>query len=205
MGSALSRVLVDFSAARSPSPAPQPGPTMSIVPPVDPADDLARRVEEAYARGADEARMAADAEHEQALALALAKAEQERLADRARWTSEQGDALAGGLAAALEALETRIGDAVGHVLTPFLQSELRSTSVRALAESIATLLTAKSQPSLRISGPEDLLSALRERLDAGPVAIEWQPNGSVEVIVSADDSVIETEVQTWADTLSGAR
>jgi hypothetical protein len=31
------------------------------------------------------------------------------------------------------------------------------------------------------------------------------PSGEVEVTVSSDDSVIETEIQRWVDGLAGAR
>ena len=205
MGTPLSRVLLDFGAASEPSPGPRPAAPLSVVPPADPADDLARRIDQAFARGADEARLAADAEHEQKLAQALMLAKEERAADRARWTREQADELAAGLAAAVEALETRIAEAVGRVLTPFVTDAMRRASVEALAESIGTLLSGASQPTLRVSGPEDLLAALRERLGAGAVAIEWVANEAVEVTVSAKDSVIETEIQGWIDRFAGAR
>jgi hypothetical protein len=204
MGIPLSRVLLDFGGARAPSPAPQANAPLSVVPPCDPADDLARRIDEAYARGADEARLTADAEYEQRLAQALARAEEERAAERARWASEQAGELATRLTAAVEALETRIADAVGRILTPFLTAELRSKSVEALGESIKILLSGAGQPALRVSGPEDLLSALRERLGAAAAGIAWEPNGAIEVAVSSDDSVIETEIQSWTDRLSGA-
>ena len=203
MGSPLSRVLTDFGAAPAPRPAP-PAP-LSIVPPADRTDDLARRVAEAFARGADEARLAADAEHEQKLAQVMMRAEEERAADRAQWTREQAEELAARLVAAVEALETRIAEAVGRVLTPFLTDAMRSKSIESLADSIRALLSGASRSALRIGGPEDLLSMLRERLGAGAVAIEWQPNGGVDVTVTSDDSVIETEIQGWIDRFAGAR
>ena len=203
MGTPLSRVLLDFGAARGLEPAPQP--SLSIVPPCDPADDLARQVSEAFARGADEARLAADAEHEHVLAQALARLREEHAAERARWARDEADELAQRLEAAAEALETRIGDAVGRVLAPFLTAELRRKSVEALADSIGTILSGASRPPLRIGGPEDLLAALRERLGPGAGAVDWQPNGGVEVTVISDDTIIETEIQGWMDRLAEAR
>ena len=204
MGIPLSRVLLDFGATRGVPAAPHQT-SASAIPGCEPVDELARKLEAAYARGADEARLTADAEHERKLAQAMAHAAEQQSVERARWASEQAEVLVGRLTSAVEALETRIADTVGRILTPFLTAELRSASVAALAESIRTLLSGGSQPALRVSGPEDLLSALRERLGAGPVAIEWEPNGEVEVKVSADDSVIETELQSWLKRFAGAR
>ena len=203
MGTPLSRVLLDFGAT-APIPTAQARAPMSVVPPGDPADDLARRVSEAFARGADEARLSADSEYEQKLAQVLARAEEARSAERARWTSEQAEVLAARMTAAVEALETRIADAVGRVLAPFLAAELRRVSVEALAESIGTLLSG-GRPALRVSGPEDLLAALRQRLGDGAISVEWEPNDAVEVTVSADDSLIETEIQSWSDRLAEAQ
>ncbi len=205
MGIPLSRVLLDFGAARTPSPAAPASASITLVPPCDPADDLARRIDEAYARGADEARLTADAEYERRLAQALARAEEERIAERARWASEQAGELATGLTSAVEALETRIAEAVGQILTHFVTAELRSKSLEALEESIKTLLSGAGRPALRVGGPEVLLFALRERLGAAAAAIDWASNGEVDVTVSSDDSVIETEIQSWADRLAGAR
>jgi hypothetical protein len=202
MGIPLSRVLLDFSAAKTGSTATANSPA-PVIPVCEPLDERARQLEEAYARGADEARLAADAELERKLAEAIASAEQRHAAERARWTGEQADGIAARLIAAVETLETRIADAVGRVLAPFLVSDLRSKSVQALAESIRALLSGASQPALRVSGPEDLLAALRERLGAGPFTIEWEPNDQVEVTVSADDSLIETEIQGWLDRFAG--
>jgi hypothetical protein len=204
MGVPLSRVLLDFSTARSVPPVEQPISAMALIPVCEPADDVARQLEKAFARGADEARLAADAEHEQQLAQALARAETQHAAERARWASEQADELAARLISAVETLEARIADAVGRVLAPFVTAELRSKSVEALVDAIGALLSSGSNPALRVSGPADLLSALRERLGAVTVSIEWQPNEQVDVTISADDSVIETGIQGWLDRFAGA-
>ncbi len=204
MGIPLSRVLVDFGAGKI-GPAPKSGSPIPIIPVREPVKDMATQLAEAHARGADEARMTADAELEHKLAEALARADEQHAAERARWTCEEAGALAAHLTSAVEALEARIAEAVGRVLTPFVTDELRSSSVEALAESIGTLLSGASRPTLRVSGPEDLLSALRERLGAMADTVEWQPNGQVDVTVSADDSVIETEIQGWIERIAGAK
>lgn len=203
MGIPLSRVLVDFSAGKI-GPAPKSGSPIPVIPVSEPVKDIATQLAEAHARGADEAWMSADAELERKLAEALAHADEQRAAERQRWTCEQADALAARLTSAVEALEARIGEAVGRVLTPFLTDELRGRSVEALAESIGTLLSGASRPALRVSGPEDLLAALRKRLGDVAATVEWEPNGQVDVTLSADDSVIETEIQGWIDCIAGA-
>jgi hypothetical protein len=204
MGIPLSRVLVDFNAARTilPRPPQSPSATAGVG---DPAEAAFGQLDEAFARGMAAGRLAADAEHEQRQAEAVARAAEQHAAERALWVGEQAEQLALRLASAVETLETRIADTVGRILTPFLGAELRRQSVESLAESIGTLLSGGGCSTLRIAGPEDLLAALRERLGACPVAIDWQPGERAEVTVCADDSIIETEIQSWLDRVAGAR
>jgi hypothetical protein len=205
MGIPLSRVLLDFGAAQTVLPAAGEGSPMAAAPICDPADALIDKLDEAYARGLAAGRAAAEAEHAQKLAEAVARLGEQHAAERALWVSEQAEQLALRLTSAVEALEGRIADTVGRILTPFLGDELRRESVDALAESIGTLLSGGNPASLRITGPDDLLAALRERLGASPVAIDWQPSDRGEVTVCADDSVIETEIQGWLNRVAGAR
>lgn len=203
MGVPLSRVLHDFSVREVVAPAPDEG--VAEIPLSQPCDDMAVQLEEAYARGFAAAQSAAQAEHDRKLAETTAAADERHEAERARWASEQADALSTQLAFAVDLLETRIADTAARILTPFVKAELRRASLDALAESIGTLLSGANQPALRISGPEDLLEALRERLDTGRVAVDWAPGEGAEVTVCANDSVIETELQSWLDRFAGAR
>jgi flagellar biosynthesis/type III secretory pathway protein FliH len=204
MGIPLSRVLLDFGAVQSVLPPAGDGPPGAAAAIHDQAEAVFGKLDEAYARGVASGRAAAEAEHQQRLAEAIARAAEQHAAERALLVSGQAEQLAARLSSAVETSEARIADTVGHILTPFLSAELRNKSVEALAESIGTLLSGGNAVSLRISGPDDLLAALRERLGASPAAIDWQPGDRADVTVCADDSVIETEIQSWLDRVAGA-
>jgi flagellar biosynthesis/type III secretory pathway protein FliH len=208
MGIPLSRVLHDFSA---PAPAPAPAPrerTEASAPAAEsrqPVETvLTAQLDEAFARGEAAGRAAAQAEHEHTIGELRARAGEERDADRRRWAKEEAQRLAESMNEALAALEARISDAVARALTPLLARGLRERMIDALAESVDTVRSSGRHAHLHISGPEDLLAALRERIGSVAVAAEWEPNGQPEVRIVSDDTLIETDIQSWADRFAGA-
>jgi hypothetical protein len=122
MGVPLSRVLLDFSTIKAALP-PHPAAAMEANPICEPVQDIAAQLDEAYARGAEAARIAAEAQHQQTLAEAIARADEQQAAERRRWTGEQAEELAARLTSAVETLQARIADAVGRILVPFVTAE----------------------------------------------------------------------------------
>lgn len=206
MGRPLSRVLPDFRAAASvPLPEAEQGSTAAAGMPCPSCEAiLAARLREAHASGEEAGRSAARAEHELELAGLRARAEEHLAEERRRWATAQGDELATRLTAAVEALEARIAGPVARVLTPFATAGLREMMVRDLSESVSKLLSGGRHVRLLISGPDDLLGSLRDRLGACPAAIEWEPNEQVDVTLVADDSTIETDIESWIERFAEA-
>ena len=206
MGMPLSRVLRDFGApAIAPSMDAGTVSAAATVAPCPPGEDiLAARLREAYAKGEEAGRSAAYAENERTLADVRAHAEAHLAEERRRWAADQGDELAARLTSALEALDARIAGPVARVLTPFVTAELRDRMVGELSESISKLLAGGGDLRLRIAGPVDLLGSLRDRLRAGPTAIEWAPGDQVDITLVADDSTIETEIGCWIERFAEA-
>lgn len=201
----LARFLHDFGAPTGAPNSQQAAPAAPAEPPSGlMADATARRLDEAHERGEEAGRAAARAEYEQELAKIHSRADQELAAERRKWTVEQAEELAAQLGSAVEALEARLAGSVARVLTPFLDAELRAEMVRALAENIRSLLSSGRHPSLHISGPEDLLASLRDKLGGCPAAVEYEPNEQVEVRVVADATLIETDLQAWTERFAEA-
>ena len=154
------------------------------------------QVESAYANGFESARAASRAELER-------KLEEQRIAYDARlahergvWVSQVSSELANRLNSRLGELQTDIADAVARILLPFLAADLRRQSMTSLQAELTALLRDDAGIELTISGPEDLLEALRQQL-AGRAKAVYQPSESVDVRITAGRTVIETRLGMW--------
>ncbi len=163
-----------------------------------PAFETAR--EEAYAAGFAEASRGNDEAREVAQRVYEA-----RLADeRHSWTQDAGVALASRLDGALVEIEARIAASAANILRPFLFGLLRERAVADLAESVGLTLGGRDQALLEISGPEDLLAALRTSLANSAAAIAWAPNSTVDVRIVADQTIIESQISLWIGQLEAS-
>lgn len=177
-------------SAKAAKPAKEQAPDPAAV--LAAAVEAARAEERAAARAAFEAERARDAEAFEAH-LALV---------RQQWAAESAETLSAGLKAAIAEMEERIANATGRLLLPFLNEAVRAKAVEDLSANITRLLRAPQAPTLRISGPQDLLDMLRTR--CGEIGIEFVPTTDVDVRVTADDTVIETQLSAWRSRLSEA-
>ena len=161
-------------------------------------EELARKLEEAQAQGRDEGRAAAMAEFEQEIAKERAQIEERAAGERDAWLAEEGRRVGEALETAMRKLETAIADSVARVLEPFLDAALRDKVIAELSLTLSALL-ADEPPLLKISGPESLLAALREKLGTTKSSVEYVPSQSTDISVSADHLIVETRLKAWID------
>ncbi len=169
------------------------------------AADLDFRIREAHARGVLEGRAALQAEQE-AGAAAQAQAFAETLAaERQAWAAEEGARLGDLLAGAIADLERRLSDLVSDVLKPVLEAEVRARAVSALSGALNDLLSKGTCARVVVTGPADLVACIEARLAAvGHAGVSFVAGTGVDVIVTADDTVLATEIGAWADAISGS-
>jgi|GEM_PF-1502934 len=165
-------------------------------------EEIEARVSEAYARGADDAREAAEAALAEALREARAEtvaAHEAALAEaRAAWAAETADRLATLLAEGVGAIEERLSEATARALAPLLRSAARDRALEGLAEAVATLLRAEPALTLTMRGPADLGEALLARLGDVGAAIRFTPADTPDLHVEGADTCIETRLADWA-------
>lgn len=209
--SALRRFLPDFDAAvpqaqRSPFPVLAPfgfdvdPDEIAFAPEELTADPVAEAVAEAVATALAEAEAAhaaaiddLSAQHTAALAEA-----------RAAWVAAEAVALADGFRAAVATLGDALGEAAAAALQPLLGDAARTLAVEGLRVAVADLVLAGTGGAVAVSGPADLLAALRAALDAagtGTDAMDFTETEAAEVVVTADNSRIETRLAAWAGAL----
>jgi flagellar biosynthesis/type III secretory pathway protein FliH len=167
------------------------------------AEELARKLEEAMAAGREEGRASAAADFAVELEQQRRELEGQIAAARQAWLAEEGERLSAAHAAALSQLQSEIADGVARILKPFLVLSLRDQVLDALSETMRTVLK-DDKPLLKVSGPEDLLEALRERMGQDEASISYEAAPAVEVSVVADHTVIETRLKAWIDRFDAA-
>ncbi|OAS27424.1 hypothetical protein [Methylobacterium platani] len=167
-------------------------------------EERAALIAEAEARGRLQGLAEARQEAETAR-LQAAEAAEARLAEaRRHWSEAEAAALADGFSAALRALDAALSDRIARLLVPVLTDALRRRAVAELSGALARLLAEPQAANVRVSGPEDLLAALAARLGPLAAAVSFTPAETAEVQVSADQTVIDTQLGAWTRLIAAA-
>ncbi len=137
--------------------------------------------------------------------LRAAEAAEHRLAEaRRHWSAAEAEALADGFAAALRALDATLSDRIARLLVPVLTDALRRQAVAELSGALTRLLAEPQAATIRVSGPEDLLAALAARLGPLSASVSFTAAETAEVQVSADQTVIDTQLGAWTRLIAAA-
>jgi hypothetical protein len=195
----VAQILVRFGSHEAPDESAAAQDDMCCLPLASetPAEDPALLIEAARDEGRVEGLAAAKAQHGAALAQEKLLFEGRLATERAGWTRQESERLAGKFAAALSELEAKIAASAARALRGFLIERLRGEAVAQLADDVRALLAGKARPVVEISGAPDLLAALRESLSGFADAIEFAPNQSPDVKAVADETIIETRIEAW--------
>jgi hypothetical protein len=159
--------------------------------------DWAERVEEAYARGIEEGKRSAEAEAVVLLEEQKAVLDQSLAAAREGWCNEEGPKIAEQIGTALRDMEHRIAESAERVLRPFLAQAVRDQAIGQLRTIVHELVATNSGIALEISGPEDILNAIRTALSASLASATYVVDEASDVQVKAGTSVIETRISAW--------
>lgn len=187
---------VEDAEARGETYADLPAPSVLAQPP---AGNVASLIQAAHEEGRAEGLAAASAAC--AAEIANEKLIHEAALSRARaaWVSEEGMALSEKVTMAFSEIEAGIAASAARVMRPFLAERLRLLAVEQLVQHIRVLLSGDEQPAVRINGPQDLLSALRERIPNAAAGIVYAPSESIDVEVLAGQTIIDSRIEAWME------
>jgi hypothetical protein len=121
--------------------------------------------------------------------------------ERKRWAEDEAGLLASAHRAAFEDFETRCAQAVANILRPFMSPLAIGRVTGALMENLEALFASRTQALFEISGPPDLLEALREKFVGRDASIAFKPEDTIDVRVRLDDTIIETQLGAWMTAL----
>lgn len=185
----LSKDAVTPNRSRTPSPLGGSESSQNHNPFIDPA----ARVKDAYARGLADGKAEAEAELQARLEEQQRQFEDRLAAERQFWAADQVDRLA----AALAEMQAGIADAAARVLKPFVTTQLRQVAAAELLECLDVLISKDHQIRLHISGPEDLLELIRQRLATKAIVADFVPSPDYEIRIEAGQTILETRLQAW--------
>lgn len=156
---------------------------------------------DSYARGVEEGKATAREELQEELAAIRKHYEQELALERVTWASREAEKLAGSLQASLDELKTEIANSVSRILMPFLTEALRKKALTELMETLDGIIKKDEGITLEISGPEDLLQQLREKLASTNVTAIFSPREEIDVNVKVGQTNLATQIQAWIERL----
>jgi hypothetical protein len=170
-------------------------------PPVDRQAELIRSVE---AKARAEEREAAGKRLDEALAAERARFEQELNSEREVWVEQQALQLSGQIQSTLARIEADLSDRVGRILRPFVAQAYHDQALAEFKETLATVLAGAEGKHMRITGPKDILMAIKASLGAHETAIDFLPNEHVEVTLITQDTIVHTQFNSWLSGLEQA-
>jgi hypothetical protein len=161
--------------------------------------DAEARIAEALERGRLEGLAAGRAET--ADVLAYEKGEWEALENERRlaWQANEYAQFGEKIERAMAAVEDRLAQSVARILKPFLIEERVKHITDSLSENLSKILSRDTPAMLRITGPEALLSVLREKIPAQSVAVEYVAAEGLDVTIEANQTIIKSQLQAWID------
>lgn len=166
------------------------------------AAEATQSLEAARASGFASGEAAAKAILETRLAEQRETHARELAAARQAWAGGEAQRLAEALASGLRDLEARIADAAAHALAPVLRAAVARQAVDALGAELGLLLGRDGGVNLDISGPEDLIEALRAHLADGAagkaLSVTYRPGGGPDIRIAAGETILETRLGAWA-------
>lgn len=161
-------------------------------------------IEEAYARGVEAGRAAAQAEHEAKLASQQTLFAKRIELERQKWIVGVAARFADTLTAGMRDMEMRIVDTTARILRPFVEAELHAKAVAELQASLGALLAAEPGVSLHIKGPGSILAVLEKQLANKQPAATFEIIEDIDVRITAGQAVLETCLGEWLSKLKEA-
>jgi hypothetical protein len=163
------------------------------------AEDMAARVAEAVARGHEEGRTVAEEEFQARLEAQREEFEQRLSSERQAWMEQAGETLVERMLAAMRDMEARVSESAARILRPLLAAQLRRQAVTELSALVRTIVSRDRGATLAVSGPDDLIAVLREKLADTTAEVTFSTSETPDVQVTLDHTVLQTRLQEWVE------
>lgn len=167
-------------------------------------EELAAAVAEAYARGKAEGLAAGLEAMDARLADESRRSAETLTAAREAWATVESKRFSDEIGAAMSQIASEVAGATARILRPFLHQAVSRDAVSELAAALKDLVVREPGVELAVSGPEDLLSRLRDDLAGTAASLKISTTEGTDIRVAAGKSVLETRLKAWAGKLDEA-
>lgn len=159
---------------------------------------------QAAARAREEAVAEMAAQHEADLAALIAHHKAELAALKAEMSLVAAEAVPAAVAARADAIAEAIAGDVARVLAPIVEKGVAARMTQSLAAEIRAAAALEGAGEIRLSGPADLVEAIRGRLDGVGASIVVGDSAGPEIVVTIDGARWSTRLEAWSQALSEA-
>jgi hypothetical protein len=166
-------------------------------------EELASRIATAHALGMAKGGESARAEIAQELNEVRASHRNELETARKIWVEEASDQSIRLIAKALADLEAGISHSLQQVLAPFIEKMIPLAAMNELEKILENALKDDFKGSLFLSGPEDLVTELKARLEARELDVIIERTPGVELKARSNDFSITTRIKSWIEGIHG--
>jgi hypothetical protein len=170
---------------------------------IDPAT-VESMCREAADRGRAEAAAEAEAQHQASLAALAAQHRAEIAALKHEMAAVAAEVVPASIESRADAIAQAVAADVANVLAPLVEKAVAFRMVAALADEIRAACSLEGAGAVHLSGPADLVEAVRARLDGCAASITVGENGSPEITVTMDRARWSTRLEAWSDALAEA-
>ena len=159
---------------------------------------------EAFAKGVEAGRAAAQEEHEAKLASQQTLFAKRIDLERQKWIVGVAAKFTDTLTTGMRDMEMRIVDTVARILRPFVEPELHAKAIAELQSNLAALLAAEPGVSLHVKGPANILAVLEKQLGNKQPPATFETTDDVDVQIAAGQATLETRLGEWLSKLKEA-
>lgn len=211
MSGALTKYLKDFSQFVPPE---VPAPAFEVETPVSAFEsdwlsepEIAVDVEEekrkAFADGEEAARQEAMAAHEDALAAMRALHDEEMAAMRTRYEEEIATHLATSVISMKRAIADHVEQACLRLFSTVMERDLAIQAASQLSAQIIAEIEGGFAGTIKVTGPEPLLSRMREELGQTDHHIDYDVSNDIDIKVQLDGSILMTRLSEFFQSVRG--
>lgn len=161
----------------------------------------AHKLEQTLLKAFEEGREAARHELVEERARLREEIEAQAANERAKWAMAEGERLFEAHRAAFADFEQRCAQSVANILRPFLTQSVITRVTDELVRNLEVLFASRTHALFEISGPFDLLDALKAKFEGRSASIAYSLSDSIDVRVRVEDTIIETQLAAWMQAL----
>lgn len=211
MSGALTKYLKDFSQFVPPE---VPAPAFEVELPVASFEsdwlsepevtvDLEEEKRKAFAEGEEAGKQQAMAENEAAMEAMRSRHEEEIAAMQTRYEDEIANHLATSVISMKQTIAANIEQACLRLFLTVMERELAADTASELSRQIITEIEGGFAGAIKVTGPERLLSRMREELGSVDHHIDYDVSNDIDVKVQLDGSILMTRLSEFFQSVRG--